>query len=346
MNLLVFKLSPIGDTVLFLPVVQAIRRLRPEWRVTVFTTPVCAGLFRPWLDASDIIAVERSSLQRSWQRPWSLLGWLRLARRLRPDAVLLSFDQSSMARFVASASGATLRIGGAGSAVRWRRGLTHEVQIIPGHSLAEWEWEMARVLAQQSGIEWPAGPPSPWIPGATRYERAGRSRVLVHAGASRAYQRWPVESYIRLAECLSRDCDVTWVNVPEITPLRPGGQVRSVDSRDLADFVALASCCELFVGNHSGPFHLAAAIGAPCVIPTGPTLPACDPPWHADRRRLLRMPGLACLPCDKLTVSPNRCLNHLSPMACMNYWTVEAVEQVCRDMLSNSLGRPISRDSQ
>ncbi len=80
------------------------------------------------------------------------------------------------------------------------------------------------------------------------------------------------------------------------------------------------------------------AAGTPCVIPTGPTLGVCDPPWATERNRILRMPGLACMPCDKLIVSPNRCTNTGTPMACMDYWTVDKVERECRSVLGLERG--------
>jgi heptosyltransferase-1 len=334
MNILVFKLSPIGDTVMFLPVVQELRRLRPQWRVTVCTTPACAGLYRPFLDPADIWVEDRDRLRRSWRRPGALLAWLGRVRRLKPDAVLLSFDQSSMARILAAASGAGVRIGGAGSAVRWRRGLTHEVAIRPGHTIAGWEWEMARILADKAGLAWPEGPPPPRLPPSGPAPRRDRPRVVIHSGASRAYQLWSHERFVQLAERLAVDCDVTWIRLAGGVQPAPGPPVKGAEPADIVEFAALAGSSDLFVGNHSGPFHLASAAGTPCVVVTGPTLPVCDPPWSAGRDTILRMPGLACLPCDKLVVSPNKCTNLQTPMACMDHWTAEAVEKVCRNVLA------------
>ena len=334
MKILIFKLSPIGDTVMFLPVVQELRRLRPEWQLTVCTTPVCAGLYRPGLDAAEIWPEDRDVFRRSWRRPNALLAWFRRVRKLKPDAVLLSFDQSSMARILAVASGAPLRIGGAESAVSWRHGLTHEVAIRPGHGLAQWDWEMAGTLPIGTSHEWPKTPPPPQLPVARPSSRQDRPRIVIHAGASRTYQLWAAERYVQLAERLAVDCEVIWIVEPGAVRAAPKPPVKCAEPPDILEFVRIAGSSDLFVGNHSGPFHLACAAGTPCVVVTGPTLPVCDPPWATEHTMILRMPGLACMPCDKLVVSPNRCTNVQTPMACMNYWTVEAVEQVCRGVLA------------
>jgi ADP-heptose:LPS heptosyltransferase len=334
-NIVVFKLSPLGDTVMFLPVVQTLRRLQPGWRVTVLATPATAALFRETVSPTDLVVCERPELQKCWRRPWRLLAWWWRLRRWRPDAVLLSFDQSSMARILAATSGARIRVGGAGAVIRCQAGLTHTIEKAAGHTLAEWDWAMAGVMMQSLGQDWPASPPPPVlpVPEASR-SAAQRPRVVVHAGASREYQRWLPERFAELATALAGDCDVVWIENSDVPA--PHG-VRTVSSRTLDELLRIIADSDLFVGNHSGPFHLATALGRPCVVPTGPTSPECDPPWHRDRLSLLRAPGLACLPCDHLMRAANQCQNLASPMACMKHWSVETVVAVCRDRLKRGI---------
>jgi ADP-heptose:LPS heptosyltransferase len=343
MKVLAIKVSPVGDTVMFLPVIQELRRVHPTWKIAVLTTPTCAGLFESSVEPGLLWTEDRTSLHRMWRSPLRALGWVLRVLRFDPDAVLVSFDQPSMARILAAASGARTRIGGAESAVSWRHGLTNEVAIRPGHSLAQWDWEMARSLPGLAGDKWAEVPPRPSIGSQGKGEKRRTARIIVHPGASRAYQMWPAERFASLALGLARDFEVLWVLSPGQTVRSPGGPVAEVETRSLESFIELASSSDLFVGNHSGPFHLSAAIGTPCVIPTGPTLGVCDPPWSREGTHLMRMKGLPCMPCDKLIVSPNRCTNTDTPMACLNHWEPAAVEAACREMLAK--GRATGLDA-
>ena len=337
-NILIFKLSPLGDTVMFLPVLQALRRHFPHWRITAFASPVAAELWRHHLPEADLIVIERAALQRAWRRPWQLARWLHVVRQRQPDAVLLSFDQSSVARFLSAASGARVRVAGAGATIKWQGGLTHEVPRETSASLADWEWTMAKTMAEALGHVWPTGPmPAPQLSATPTAPSRARPRIVVHAGASRDYQRWLPERLAELARRLSARADVVWVVRPEIAIAPPEGTQAFV-AADLAPFVQLLSAADLFVGYHSGPFHLAAALGRPCLIIAGPSHPCCVPPWHRNRIRILRAPDLTCLPCDAMPVASNRCDNRLQPMACMRYWSVEAVEKNCVEMLDSSHG--------
>ena len=333
MNVVIFKLSPLGDTVMMLPVVQTIRRRHPDWRVAIFVTPATAELFRDTVPASDLIVLESAQRQRCWRRPWQLLSWWWRVRRLRPDAVFLSYDQSSVARFIAGQSGARVRVGGAGSVVRWSAGLTHTIEKSPAHTLAEWDWAMARAMMNAFGENWPGAlpPPAFAVNPEQKFPNA-RPRILIHAGASRDYQRWLPDRFAALATGLARDCDVVWIDRAEVTVPAPAG-VTVATPAGLKDFLLQVAGVDLFVGNHSGAYHLAAALGRACVVVAGPSPFFCDPPWHRERHQILRAPGLACLPCDQLTVSAGQCHNAAQPMACMKHWSVEAVAAVCRDRL-------------
>jgi ADP-heptose:LPS heptosyltransferase len=338
-NILIFKLSPVGDTVMFLPVVQTLRRLYPDARITVFTTPASAALFRDSVPAGDLIQIESETLKRCWRRPWQLLKWCGFVRRIRPDAVLLSLDQSSVARFLGWISGARIRAGGDHTVVRWRGGLTHTVPKEAAQTLAEWDWSIARAMMTALGRTWPQELHAPTMPvRSAALPRSGARRVVIHAGGSTEYRRWLPDRFAALASALARDCEVVWIEHSTISLPAPSG-VRVVAPRSLEELIEVIADSDLFVGNHSGPFHLAAALGRPCVVLAGATITACDPPWNIERFQVLRAPGLACLPCDRFMQAANACQNSADPMACMKYWKVETVEAICRDRLDRATTR-------
>lgn len=339
MRILAFKLSPLGDTVMFAPVIQALTVI-PGIHVTAFVTPVAAPLLRPTASAHEWFVLETERLRKAWRRPWELVRWLRRVRRAQPDAVLLSYDQPSVARLLSGLSGAPVRAAGGAAAARWRHGVSHTVHKAPEHSLAEWDWEIARAAMLASGRSWPARPEPPRLLAHRSDDLPPRPRILVHAGASRPYQRWHGDRFAALASGLAADFDVTWIDRPELSQAPPAG-VAIARPRDFAEFAGLAAGAALFVGNHSGAFHVAAALGTPCLVVAGPSPRFCDPPWFVERRRILRADDLPCLPCDGLTISAGACRNTATPMACMNRWSVGAVLAACHDMLGGA--RPLRR---
>lgn len=336
MNVAIFKTNHLGDNVVFLPVAQALRRLRPTWRITLLTAPRVTELYQADLPPENLLTTDPERLKRAWRSPWEFVYWTTRLRARRFDACLVSYDQSSVAHALARLSGAPVRVGAAGLLIRLRGTLTHEVARRDEWGVAKWNWETARTLvhALDGASDWPAEPPPPDLthlaPAALRHAR----RIVIHAGSKSLHTRWPRENFAALATRLARDHEVLWVNSPEIAGPAPlGSQAR--DCPTLTDLAPLLASARLFVGNNSGPMHIANALGTPGVIISGPSSPVWDPVWHAEKFQLLRTPDLACIPCDRALLAAPGCSRSAEPYACLHRWSVDVVEAACRRSLTS-----------
>ncbi len=340
MKLLVFKLNHLGDNVVLLPGLQALRARFPDWQLTIITTPELRALYTPLAPAERIWTEEKLRFDKCWRRPWELATWFARVRALRPDACLISFDQANIPHLLARHSGARVRVGGNLQHIRLQGTLTHEVPMPTSTSPAEWNWELCRVLARElGGADLAALPPAPDLSHlvSPTAPRSGRPRVVVHAGASRPFTRWPEENFAAVARRLAADCEVIWITRPEVVAPSPAG-TRAVATRTLADFASLVANADLFLGNNSGPMHMANALGCPGVVVTGATGMGWNPYWHRERWAVLRHPRLECAPCERTNKVTLTCANLSAPFACLASWTVDAVEAVCREVLAQPRG--------
>lgn len=343
MNVVLFKLNSLGDNIVFVPVVQAIRHRCPDWQVTLVTTPSEAELYQGPLAPHQTIVVPKPRFNKAYRRPWELGRWIWKIRRSSPDACLVAFDQSNVAHLVSKFSGARVRIGGNLGRIRVARSVTQVVPIPEDLRPVTWNWRMARALARSYGRDdgWPQDPPPPDLrhllaPGARKV--AARMRVAVHAGAGGDLNRWPQDRFAAVARSLSRDFEVVWIRHGlSADPAPEGTTVATVAS--IAELAGWLASANLFLGNNSGPMHLANALGCPGIAVTGPTTFGWDPYWNRSQWTVLRHPDLACQPCEKPIVALEGCANLASPMACLKYWTAEAVEAVCRSRLSRAMGQ-------
>jgi ADP-heptose:LPS heptosyltransferase len=342
-RIVLFKLNHLGDNIAFVPAVQALRSMCPDWQITVLTTPGAAELYGGPLGPQEILTCPKSAFDKSYRRPWELAWWIWSVRRRRPGACLVAFDQSNVAHAAARFSGAGVRIGGNLGRIRVTGSLTGEIPIPEDARPVTWNWRMARALAGSFGraAQWPDEPPPPdlrHLLARGARPRGSRGRVVVHAGARRGMNQWPLERFASVAASLSRDFDVVWIAHGGTTGSAPAGVTAApIDSLSgLAEWLAGA---DLFLGNNSGPMHLANALGCPGVAVTGPTAIGWDPYWHRDRWVALRHPDLYCAPCEKLALELPGCVNYASPMACLNYWNVRDVEAACRRLLDRAKGR-------
>lgn len=317
MTLLVFKVNQLGDNVVFLPVVQSLVAAHPDWRIVVLTSPTAARLYEVCCPRVELRVFEKAKFNGAWCEPWHLLRMARELRALKPDACLLGDDQGNVAHLLARLSGAKQCVGPQTPHVRLNALLQHRVAMEGEESVASHNWRIARTK-----FELPECMPAPDL---SAFGRDESGAIVIHAGASRDYQRWPMKNFIELANRLAETHAVRWIVQGGETGLSDAvHQVKTSTLNELVRVIAGAKC---FVGNNSGPMHIASACGTPGVILIGPSSPRWDPLWHRERFDLLREPRLSCQPCDLATKPANRCVNTQTPMACLNRWSVDAVHE-------------------
>jgi ADP-heptose:LPS heptosyltransferase len=152
---------------------------------------------------------------------------------------------------------------------------------------------------------------------------AARPWALLHPGASAASRRYPVERYADVARRLIDEHGWQLLitggadDAAEVTELteRLDGRAASVAGRlDVAGLAALIARAPLFIGNNSGPAHLAAAVGTPAVILYALTNPQ-HTPWRVPARVLSH--DVPCRNCRR-SVCPeghHLCLRGVAPDA-------------------------------
>ena len=113
-----------------------------------------------------------------------------------------------------------------------------------------------------------------------RLEHPGQPYAILHPCATKDYKQWPVESFARVAEYLAgRGINVVITGAGEfdrktIERLLSTAEcsLLSLHNRlGLGELIALMQQAALFIGNDTGPTHLAAATGIPTFAIFGPT---------------------------------------------------------------------------
>jgi ADP-heptose:LPS heptosyltransferase len=343
MKVVVFKLNSLGDNVVFVPVIQELRSRFPDWNITLISSPRESELYGGRLAPSEMVICKKAKFNKAYRRPWELALWTWRIRRMRPDACLIAFDQSNVAHFVAKFSGARVRVGGNLVRIKLRNSLTENIPLPEDLRPVTWNWRMARALARtfDRDVEWPDTPPPPDLEHLFpegRMQSSDRIRVVVHTGAGQDLNKWSPDRFGAVARALARDFEVVWINHGGTTGQAPDG-VKAVTANSISELARWLASADLFLGNNSGPMHLANALGCNGVAVTGPTTTGWDPYWHRERWTILRHPDLKCSPCEITSVALERCINIESPMACLNYWTADRVEAACRKRLS-LIGKP------
>jgi heptosyltransferase-2 len=119
--------------------------------------------------------------------------------------------------------------------------------------------------------------------------------AIIHPGASKRPRAWHLERFAKVAEGLrAAGMEVVFVSGERVRV----GPFRVVEKPSLPEFCGLLRRCSLFIGNDSGPLHLAQQCGAPVVGIYGPGDPNITGPRSRSPFRVVYH-AFPCSPCKQ-----------------------------------------------
>ena len=146
--------------------------------------------------------------------------------------------------------------------------------------------------------------------------------VALHVGSRSPARRWPAAHFAALADTLARRWGARVLLtgsrdeatlVAEVAALMREPATNLAGCSSLGGLAALLSRLALVVANDTGPAHLAEAVGVPSITIFGPTDPRRWASLDQARHRLVQQP-VACSPCGHWECPiDHRCLQTLTP---------------------------------
>jgi heptosyltransferase-1 len=291
-EVLLIKLSSIGDVVHALPVASALKRAHPAMRITWAAEDWTAPLVtrHPAIDRVVAFPAIRP-------RALATAGWrtrFRSAmRELRSVAFDVAVDLQGLARSasVSRAARARLRVARAGQ----REG-AHLVSFgIPldgaRHAVEEYLAVAAYLGTSQRPVTFglqPRQPPSAALRQALAAtgENGGDALIVVNPSAAQRNKHWPLDHWSTVIDALSDAGSIVIVggtgNRQAHAALVARCRSRPLDLTGLTtldDVVWLLKHARLHVAPDTGTLHIAAAMATPVVAVYGPTSPARVGPW-------------------------------------------------------------------
>lgn len=279
-RILVVRLSAIGDVVHGLPVLNALRDALPRaWLAWLVEQPG-ADLLRRHRALDELIVVEPGWLKS----PRVLVG---LRRRLRAMKLDVAIDVQGLSRSAIAArlSGAPCRIGFAGPDGREiSRGLNNTRVLAAQTHVVDRNLELLHPLGiAPSSVRFDiddapddAAMARQWIDS----HQLGERFAVINPGAGWPSKRWPAERFGAVAQHLGHDHAlrslVVWSGDAEQALAQQivsasAGYAVLAPATTLRQLAAFARRAALFIASDTGPLHLAAAVGTPCVGLFGPT---------------------------------------------------------------------------
>lgn len=341
-RILIVQTAFLGDVVLTLPLIEAVRCRFPQAQVDILTIPAHA----PVLKHQPLVDVVLTYDKRRTQR--GLFGLIQILRqiRVRRYDVVVSPHRSLRSAILVAGSQSECRIG----FQHWLTGWAYTVTV--PRSTSGHEVERNHQLLEPLGIG-PAALPNQLGLQIDKDEACRaqayfacqgvrKSDIVVGMipGSQWGTKRWPAKHFASLIEQLSV--------MPNTHCVLFGGP----QERDIADMIISASRapvidligstalsvlpaylvhCTVVVSNDTGPMHVAAAVGKPIVALYGPTIPDLGFSPYGVRWEEASV-TLDCRPCN--AHGPQRC--PLSHWRCMRELAADQVAERVQALLQST----------
>jgi ADP-heptose:LPS heptosyltransferase len=256
----VIRLRSLGDCVLTTPALAILKRFRPDLRVAIVVEDRFRAVFEGNPDIDRILPPRLGAL-RNW----------------RP-ALCLNLHGGTRSAWLTALSGARFRAGFG----HFRHRAAYNVRIPRAQEILAMERTVHTAEHLASAMFY-LGAPVGEIPRAKL--AAGTSRsvggpvAVIHAVAT-PEKTWRTDGFLAVAERLKQSgLEPIFIGgaADDLSPFRA---YRVMAGAPLEEIKTLLAGAALFVGNDSGPAHIAAAFGVPSVVVFGPSDPAIWGPWR------------------------------------------------------------------
>ena len=273
-------MSAVGDTITTLPLLCALRDHFPTAHITWIVEKRASAVLKGHQDIDQLIVLDRLWLT-SPSKLWKVRQQLRALR------IEIAFDPQSRTKSAAACwlSGAPVRIGCGGK---------HGTELSPYLNNQLIKTEKPHVVDRTLALLGPLGIESPNVSFRIPIDGVSRDTSLsfvehshltcgfavINPGAGWDSRLWPMRRYARVARHLGSERGlptvVVWAGDRELAWAKEivagsGGHAVLAPKTSMIELGALLQTARMYIGSDTGPMHMAAAVGTPCVSLHGTT---------------------------------------------------------------------------
>lgn len=274
--MLVIRLRSLGDCVLATPALEILKRARPDLNVAVAVEPRFAPIFEGNPDVDQLLRPSAAAI----------FDW-------RPH-LCLNLHGGSRSAVLTALSGAPVRAGFA----HFRFSFVYNVRIPTAQEILGVQRKVHTAEHAASAVFY-LGAPRGEVPRA-RLFAAGAARphgpspyAVLHPRASGLKKTWPAGRFLAVARRLRQDWGLEPVFVAgPAEDLSAFSGHRCLVGAHLSEIKSLLAGASLFIGNDSGPAHMAAAFGLPVLVIFGASDPVVWGPWKTPAEVIIARDGV------------------------------------------------------
>jgi ADP-heptose:LPS heptosyltransferase len=270
----ILRFRSLGDCVLNTPALAILKRYRPDLQVAVAVEERFRAIFEENPDVDEILPPQLGPLRR-WK-----------------PALSLNLHGGTRSAWMTAASGARYRAGFG----HYRHQFLYNVRIPRAQQILGVQRTVHTAEHLASAMFYlgaPLGEVPPAKLAAATGVAAQKAVAVIHPVAATPEKTWRPQGFLAVARHLkSSGLEPVFIGAAG-DDLSAFAGYRTISGAPLAEIKRLLAAASLFVGNDSGPAHMAAAFGVPVAAIFGASDPAIWGPWRTASEVVTARGGIA-----------------------------------------------------
>lgn len=330
-NILIIKMSSLGDILHTLPFAAELRKLYPQARISWLVHPQFAGFVPDAPVIDEVLYFDKKKFNgMSFGEKYKYFCEMKELLHSKHFDLVLDMQGLFKSAVLAAISGCDERLG----YCELREGSGLISKAITGAHSKEHVIERYLDVARYLGADVPVGDldfPMPNLDKETasvweKLQTKGMSKdsdyVVMVPGARWWTKEWPVEHYASLANMIINDSEKYVVLAGGPDDAAKGAKVKELSNNNhvidmtgqtsLRELAALIKGCKFYISADTGPLHFAAALKKPLVAMYGPTKADRTGPYGSKNSTVLLSPA-KCKGCLKKKCNDWHCMHDITP---------------------------------
>ncbi len=326
-RILVIKISSVGDVILAIPSLRAIKEKFPNSKLYVLVGIESRQIAQSCPYVDEVIVFDKGN-DKFLFRLFKTAGELSACK----FDIVIDLQNNKTSHLLSFLCWAPSRYGFDNGKFSFL--LNHRVRFVGLGAIGPVEHQ-SKVLGML-GIDikddslqlWPGEGDFKYIDEQLSMEWVSKEQPLVgmNLSSSAKWQtkRWPLENFIRLSEALAKENVRTVLTgtkedenlAKKFVSVSKSKPINLVGKTSLLELASLIKRCDIFITADSAPMHIAAGIQTPFIALFGPT----DPQRHLPTAKdfVLMKKDLKCMPCYKRKCINPKCMNEITPEEVLN----------------------------
>lgn len=332
-KILVIQTGGIGDSIMSIPSLRALRENFDEALITLVVLPRSKDIFDgcPYVNEVKIFDLDRFKSNKFILKVSDILQLIKWIRSARQEKYDISVNLFKIGSFIGAIRMSLLLIliGPEMSIGRRSNGLGFYFDIKTDECLHE--VDTALRIVEELGCEIKSRKPELWLSkedldsadsiintlGVEKDEKF----ITINPGSARQAARWLPERFAEVSDRIGYQYRAKIIiigskdEIPlahEVAELMDTKPIIASGMTDLKQLAGILSRASFFITNDSGPMHIAAALGVPLIVIFGASDYRVAYPRGEEKRNIVLYPCISCYPCDKHVCDTIECQKEIT----------------------------------